>query len=202
MLSPHPGAAENDLNITAVSVKPFAGQKPGPFGLRKNTTEFMQAGYVEAFVQSIFNAMRGSVSGDFGKSTLVVGGDGRYYNKEAIQKILHIAIGNEFGRVLVARGGLLSTPAMSAVIRRRNAFGGLIVSASRNPGGIDTDFGIGYNVSNGEPAAEEMNERIYEFTLLINHYYWFQGDDIEIDKVGVQTCALTEVEVFEPSTSE
>ncbi len=169
----HAGATGNELHITTVSVKAFAGQRPGTSGLRKKTKEFMQAGYVESFVQSTFNAMRGSVSGDFSKSTLVVGGDGRYYNKEAIQKILHIAIGNEFGRVLVARGGILSTPAMSAVIRRRKAFGGLILSASHNPGGIDADFGIKYNVSNGGPAPEDITERIYEFTQRINHYYWF-----------------------------
>ena len=194
----HAGAPGNELNITTVSVKAFAGQRPGTSGLRKKTKEFMQPGYVEAFVQSVFNAMRRPVSGDFSKSTLVIGGDGRYYNKEAIQKILHIAIGNEFGRVLVARGGILSTPAMSAVIRRRNAFGGLILSASHNPGGIDADFGIKYNVSNGGPAPEDVTERIYEFTERINHYYWFQCDDIQIDKIGKRTYAATEVEVFDP----
>lgn len=193
------GAPGNHLNITAVSVKPFAGQKPGASGLRKKAKEFMQAGYVEAFVQSIFNAMRGPASGDFSKFTLVVGGEGNY-SREAIQKILHVTIGNEFGRVLVARGGILSAPAMSAVIRRRNAFGGLIVCASHNTGSIDTDFGIVYNVSNGEPAPEEITERIYEFTQFINHYYWFQGDDIDISKAGMQTYALTEIEVFEPRT--
>jgi phosphoglucomutase len=192
------GAAGNELKITTVSVKPFAGQRPGTSGLRKKTKEFMQPGYVEAFVQSVFNAMRGSVSGDFSKSTLVVGGDGRYYNKEAIQKILHIAIGNEFGRVMVARGGILSTPAMSAVIRRRKAFGGLVLSASHNPGGIDADFGIKYNVSNGGPAPEDITERIYEFTQFINHYYWFQCDDIEIGKIGKQTYVATEIEIFDP----
>jgi phosphoglucomutase len=198
MLPSQAGATGNELNITTVSVKPFAGQRPGTSGLRKKTREFMQPGYLEAFVQSTFNAMRRPVSGDFSKSTLVVGGDGRYYNKEAIQKILHIAIGNEFGRVLVARGGILSTPAMSAVIRRRKAYGGLILSASHNPGGIDADFGIKYNVSNGGPAPEDITERIYEFTQHINHYYWFQCDDIEIDKIGKQTYAATEVEVIDP----
>src|SRR5260370_18901627 len=98
----------------------------------------MQPGYVEAFVQSIFNAMRSSVNGDFSKSTLVVGGDGRYYNKEAIQKILHVAIGNEFGRVLVARGGILSIPAMSAVIPLPKVFAGVFPFSSHNPGRIDT----------------------------------------------------------------
>jgi len=194
-------AAGNDLKITTVSVRPFAGQRPGTSGLRKKSEEFAQAGYIEAFVQSTFNAMRGSVSGDFGKSTLVVGGDGRYYIERAIQKILHVAIGNEFGRVLVARGGFLSTPAMSAVIRGRKAFGGLTVSASHNASGIDADFSIGYNVANGEPAPGEITERIYEFTQFINHYYWFEGGDIEINKAGTQTYALTEIEVFDPPSS-
>ncbi len=146
----------------------------------------------------VFNAMRGSVAGDFSKSTLVVGGDGRYYNQEAIQKILHIAIGNEFGRIMVAREGLLSTPAMSAVIRRRQAFGGLILSASHNPGGIDGDFGIKYNIHNGGPAPEDVTERIHEFTQRINHYYWFECEDIDIGKDGKQGYAASEVEVFDP----
>jgi phosphoglucomutase len=198
MLSSHAGAPRNDLNITTISVKPFAGQRPGISGLRKKTTEFMQPGYVEAFVQSTFNAMRGSVSGDFNRSTLVVGGDGGFHSKEAMQKILHIAIGNEFGRVLVARGGSLSAAAMSAVIRRRKTLGGLILSASPNTGGMDADFGIKYYVSNGGPAPEGIRERIYEFTQFINHYYWFQGDDIDIHKVSIQTYAVTEIEVFDP----
>jgi phosphoglucomutase len=198
MLPPHADASENDLNITTVSVKPFARQKPGPTGLQMKATEFMQAGYVEAFVQSIFNAMRGSVNGDFSKCTLVVGGNGHDSNNQAMQKILHIAIGNEFGRLLVARRGILSTAAMSAVIRSRKAFGGLIVSASHDAGGADADLRIQYNASNGEAAPEGTAERIYEFAQHINHYYWFQGDDIEINTVGTQTCALTEIEVFDP----
>src|ERR1039457_3126755 len=127
------------LNIATMTVTPFEGQRPGTSGLRKKTPEFMQPGYVEAFVQSTCNALRGSVQGDFSKSTLVVGGDGRYYNREAIRKILSIAVGNQFGRVMVARAGLLSTPALSPVIRRHKALGGLILSASHNPGGIDAD---------------------------------------------------------------
>jgi len=189
---------QNQLNITPKTIARFPGQRPGTSGLRKKTREFMQAGYVEAFVQSVFNAMRGSAAGDFSNSTLVVGGDGRYYNREAIQKILHIAIGNEFGRVMVARDGLLSTPAMSAVIRRRQAFGGLILSASHNPGGIDGDFGIKYNIHNGGPAPEDVTERIYEFTQFINHYYWFEGEDIDISKDGTHRYAATDIEVFDP----
>lgn len=198
MLSSTTGSTGNDLNITTISVTPFAGQRPGTSGLWKKAVEFMQPGYIEAFVQSIFNGMRGSVSGDFSKSALVVGADRRDYNKEAIQKILHVAIGNEFGRVLAPSGGILSTPAMSAVILSRKALGGLLLCAANNTGGIDADFGIRYNVSNGEPAPEAVSERIYEFTQLINHYYWFQYDDIKADKVGMQTYALTEVEVFGP----
>jgi phosphoglucomutase len=188
----------NKLNITTVTIKPFEGQRPGTSGLRKKTREFMQPGYVEAFIQSVFNALRGSVEGDFSKQTLVVGGDGRHYNREAIRKILGIAVGNEFGRVMVARGGLLSTPAMSAVIRRRKALGGLILSASHNPGGIDADFGIKYNIQNGGPAPEAVTERIFEFTQLINHYYWADCPEIDIDREGKQRCEATEVEVFDP----
>jgi phosphoglucomutase len=198
MFSSHTGTAGSDLRITTVSVKPFDGQRPGASGLWKKTSEFMQPGYVEAFVQSTLNAMRGSVSGDFSKSTLVVGADWRDHNNEVVQKILHVAVGNEFGRILVPCGGILSTPAMSAVILSRKAFGGLIVSAAHGAGSIDADFGIRYSVSDGQPAPESVTERIFEFTQLINHYYWFQGDDIEIDKAGRQTYALTEIEVFDP----
>lgn len=188
----------DELKITTVPVKAFAGQRPGTSGLRKKTREFMQPGFVEAFVQSVFNAMRGAVAGDFSKSTLVVGGDGRYYNREAIGKILRVAIGNEFGRVMVARDGLLSTPAMSAVIRGHKAFGGLILSASHNPGGIDADFGMKYNIQNGGPAPEEITERIYEFSQLINHYYWAERPDVDIGREGRQQYGRTEVEVFDP----
>jgi len=198
MSSSYIDTAGNDLKITTVSVKPFAGQRPSTSGLWKKTREFMQPGYIEAFVQSTFNAMRGSASGDFSKSTLVVGADWRDYNKEAVQKILHVAIGNEFGRILVACGGILSAPAMSAVILSRKALGGLILSAAHSTGSTDADFGIRYNISDGEPAPEAITERIYEFTQLINHYYWFQCNDIEINKSGTMIYALTEIEVFDP----
>jgi phosphoglucomutase len=186
------------MSITTITVKPFDGQRPGTSGLRKKTREFMQPGYIEAFVQSIFNALRGSVAGDFSRSTLVVGGDGRYYNREAVRKILSIAVGNQFGHVVVARGGLLSTPAMSAVIRRRHALGGLILSASHNPGGIDADFGIKYNIQNGGPAPEAVTERIHEFTQHINHYYWAECPGIDIDTESKQRYEATDVEIFDP----
>src|SRR5579872_3377286 len=193
-----PSAGSHTPKITAIALHPFTDQKPGTSGLRKKTREFMQPGYVEAFVQAVFNVMRKDVEGDLSRSTLVVGGDGRYYNKEAIQKILRVSIGNEFGHVLVARDGLLSTPAMSAVIRARKASGGLILSASHNPGGIDGDFGIKFNTANGGPAPEEITERIYEFTQFINHYYWAEIPDIDISQPGVQRFGATAIEIFDP----
>jgi phosphoglucomutase len=197
MLSSHGSAAGNDLNITTISVKPFAGQRPDISGLWKKAKEFMQPGYVEAFVQATFNATRGSVSGDFSKSTLVLGGEGDS-SKEVIQKILRVAIGNEFGRVLVAREGILSESGVSAVIRRRKALGGLFLSANGRTSDVDADFGIKYIISNGEPAPQDITERIYEFTQLINHYYWFESDDIELHNLGTQTYAVTAIEVFDP----
>src|SRR5262245_62140898 len=157
-------------NIQFIPTTPFSDQRPGTSGLRKKTRVFMKPHYLENFVQSVFNAVREEAEADFRQQTLVVGGDGRYYNRAAIQTILRLAAANGFGRVLVGRGGLLSTPAASAVIRRRGATGGLILSASHNPGGIEEDFGIKYNIRNGGPAPEAVTERIYQQTLAINEY--------------------------------
>ena len=129
-------------SVQTVQTKPFEGQRPGTSGLRKKTRVFMQPGYLENFVQSVFDAVRGDAPEGFGAETLVVGGDGRYYNREAVQTIIRMAAANGFRTLLVGRGGILSTPAVSAVIRRRKALGGLVLSASHNPGGIDEDFGI------------------------------------------------------------
>src|SRR5438270_13332253 len=117
-------------NVRTVPTTPFDGQRPGTSGLRMKTRVFMQPGYLENFVQSVFDAVRPDASGGFDKETLVVGGDGRFYNREAIQTIIRMAAANGFSRLLVGRGGILSTPAVSAVIRRRDAFGGLVLSAS------------------------------------------------------------------------
>src|SRR5499433_3643371 len=125
--------------MKTIATTPFSDQRPGTSGLRKKTRVFMQPHYLENFVQSAFNTVHENTGADFGKSTLVVGGDGRYYNRPAIQIILRMAAANGFHRVMVGRGGILSTPAMSAVIRRRDALGGLILSASHNPGGINED---------------------------------------------------------------
>src|SRR5690348_10164052 len=131
------------MSLRVVATALFEGQKPGTSGLRKKVPVFQQPNYVENFVQAIFDSLEG-IAGQL----LVVGGDGRFYNREAIQTILKMAAANGFGRVLVGRGGLLSTPAASCVIRRHRAFGGIVLSASHNPGGPDGDFGIKYNIGN------------------------------------------------------
>ncbi len=144
------------MAVKTVATKPIEGQKPGTSGLRKQTRVFMQPGYLENFVQSIFNA----VGGLDGK-TLTLGGDGRYFNKRAIQTILKMAAANGAAAVLVGQNGILSTPAASAVIRRRGTDGGLILSASHNPAGEDGDFGLKYNIPAGGPAPESVTAAIY-----------------------------------------
>ncbi|HEX8097810.1 MAG TPA: alpha-D-glucose phosphate-specific phosphoglucomutase, partial [Pyrinomonadaceae bacterium] len=154
--------------------------------------------YLENFVQSVFNAVLAETEAGFGGETLVVGGDGRYYNREAIQTILRMAAANGFGRVLVGRGGILSTPAASAVIRRRGALGGLVLSASHNPGGLDEDFGVKYNVRNGGPAPEAVTERIYRQTLDITEYLTLEHPDIDLDSEGAFRIGDTEVVIIDP----
>src|SRR5258705_8531430 len=179
--------------MKTISTTPFLDQRPGTSGLRKKTRTFMQPHYVENFVQSVFNAVRESTDADFRQETLVVGGDGRYYNRAAAQTILRMAAANGFGRVLVGRGGLLSTPAISAVIRRRGALGGLVLSASHNPGGIDADFGIKYNVRNGGPAPEAITERIYQQTLKITKDHTLDHPDLDLEPEGTLLLVNTQV---------
>src|SRR5919202_634876 len=173
-----------DTNLKTVRTTPFSDQRPGTSGLRKKTRHFMQPHYVENFVQSVFNTIRDDAGGQFEKETLVVGGDGRFYNREATQIILRMAAANGFGRVMVGRGGLMSTPAVSATIRRRKALGGLVLSASHNPGGIDEDFGIKYNIRNGGPAPESVTERIYAETQKITEYRTVAYTDIDLEREG------------------
>jgi phosphoglucomutase len=144
------------MTIQTVATTPFAGQRPGTSGLRKKVTEFQKPGYLENFVEAIFLTL-----GDCSGRTLVVGGDGRYFNREAIQTILHMAAAHGVARMLVGRGGILSTPAVSCVIRKHGAFGGIVLSASHNPGGPDGDFGIKYNIENGGPAPEKITDTIF-----------------------------------------
>jgi phosphoglucomutase len=181
------------MNIQTITTTPFAGQKPGTSGLRKKVTVFQQPHYLENFVQSIFNSLD-----DFQGKTLVVGGDGRYYNKTATQIILKMAAANGFGRVLVGQNGILSTPAASAVIRKNHAFGGIILSASHNPGGPDGDFGIKYNISNGGPAPEGVTEEIYQQTLVIKEYRIANLPDIDLSQPGSTQLGNMTVEVIDP----
>ncbi|MCY4285428.1 MAG: alpha-D-glucose phosphate-specific phosphoglucomutase [Thiotrichales bacterium] len=181
------------MNVRTIPTTPIEGQKPGTSGLRKKTAVFMETGYLENFVQSVFDA----VGGLDGK-TLTVGGDGRYFNERAIQTILAMAAANGAARVLVGRGGLLSTPAASAVIRARGTDGGLILSASHNPGGADGDFGIKYNIPNGGPAPESITDAIYRRSLEIGEYRILDAEEVDLSTTGAQSLGATTVEVIDP----
>ncbi|QFT58859.1 Phosphoglucomutase [Sulfitobacter sp. THAF37] len=181
------------MTILTHACTPVSGQKPGTSGLRKKTRVFMEPGYVECFVQSIFNA----IDGADGK-TFVIGGDGRFFNAEAIQTILRMAAANGAERAIVGQGGLLSTPAASHLIRKRRAQGGLILSASHNPGGIDADFGLKYNVSNGGPAPESVTAEIFEQTRTIDSYKTLDTDDIDLGELGKTTLGDMTVEIVDP----
>ena len=178
--------------ILTVPTLPFADQKPGTSGLRKKVTVFQQPHYIENFVQSVFNSLDA-----FAGQTLVVGGDGRYLNREAIQVILRMAAANGFGRVLLGQGGILSTPAASNVIRKYGAFGGLVLSASHNPGGPDEDFGIKYNIGNGGPAPESVTDAIFANTTGIASYRTLDAADIDLDTLGTVDLAGMTVEVID-----
>jgi phosphoglucomutase len=181
------------MNIRTVSTTPFSDQKPGTSGLRKSVTVFQQPHYLENFVQSIFDALEG-----YQGQTLVLGGDGRYYNRQAIQTILKMAAANGVGRILVGCGGILSTPAASCIIRQYKAFGGIILSASHNPGGPNGDFGIKYNITNGGPAPEKVTEAIYERSKVIDSYKILDAGDINLDKLSVLRLGEMAVEVIDP----
>ncbi len=183
----------NAMTILTIETTPFADQKPGTSGLRKRTRAFMAPNYLENFVQSIFDSLEG-----FKGKTLVLGGDGRYFNDVAIQKIIRIAAANGFGSVLVGQNGLLSTPAASHVIRHHKAFGGLVLSASHNPGGPDGDFGIKYNVGNGGPASEKITEAVFERSRVIDRYFTVDTPDVDLSRLGTQYTEGMAVEVIDP----
>jgi len=172
---------------------PILGQKPGTSGLRKKTRVFMAPGYLENFVQATFDAI-GGVAG----KTLILGGDGRYFGTEAAQVILKMAAANGAARVIVGQGAWLSTPAASHLIRARGADGGLILSASHNPGGPDEDFGVKYNIANGGPAPEAVTEAIFAATLKISEYHKAEAPDIDLAALGEQRLAGMVVEVVDP----
>jgi len=180
------------MTMSTINTVPFDGQRPGTSGLRKKVRVFQQSHYLENFVQSVFDSI-----GNYAGQTLVVGGDGRYFNREAIQVILKMAAANGFGKVLVGQGGILSTPAASCVIRKYNAFGGLILSASHNPAGPDDDFGIKYNIANGGPAPEGVTEAIFARTENISEYRITDCNDVNLDEIGSLTLGGMQVEVID-----
>ena len=176
-----------------VATKPYADQKPGTSGLRKKVSVFRQPHYVENFVQSTFDSLEG-----FAGQTLVIGGDGRYYNREAIQKAIRIAAANGFGRIVVGRGGWLSTPAVSALIRSIGAYGGIILSASHNPGGPEGDFGIKYNIANGGPAPEKITDAIFARTKSIDVYRTLETPDVDLDTLGESAVGGATLAIVDP----
>lgn len=180
------------MSVKKVSTKPFKDQRPGTSGLRKKVTTFQQPHYLENFIQSIFD-----VIGEIKGKTIVLGGDGRFHNKEALQIIIKMTAANGIGRTMVGLGGILSTPAASCVIRKHNLLGGIILSASHNPGGPKGDFGVKYNVENGGPSPEHVTESIYKRSLEIDTYHIFDVSDVDLDHLGENHIGDMVVEVFD-----
>ena len=183
------------MQIETIATHPYNDQNPGTSGLRKKVKTFQQPGYLENFVQSIFDSLH-----DFTGKTLVLGGDGRYFNRTAIQIIIKMAAANGFGKIIIGQGGLLSTPAASHLIRKNNAFGGLILSASHNPGGPDQDFGIKYNVGNGGPAPEKDTNAFYQRSLIIDSYKTALIEDVDLDQIGTHQIDKLNVTIIDPVT--
>ncbi|MCJ2023817.1 alpha-D-glucose phosphate-specific phosphoglucomutase [Methylobacterium sp. J-067] len=181
------------MTPTTIETMPYADQKPGTSGLRKKVPVFRQRHYVENFVQAIFDSIP-----DKAGQTLVLGGDGRFLNREVVQTILKLAAGNGFGRVLVGRGGLLSTPAASCVIRKHKAIGGIILSASHNPGGPEGDFGIKFNAANGGPAPESLTDAIFARAKAITRFTLVEAPDLDLDTLGETRLGAMAVEVIDP----
>ncbi|NIR30057.1 MAG: alpha-D-glucose phosphate-specific phosphoglucomutase [Gammaproteobacteria bacterium] len=181
------------MAIRTVDTRPIEGQKPGTSGLRKRVHTFQQENYLENFIQCIFDALREHVG-----QTLVVGGDGRYFNRDALQTILKMAAANGVARMRVGRGGILSTPAASCAIRKHQAFGGIVLSASHNPGGPEADFGIKFNASNGGPAPEKITDAIFRLTQRIHRYRILEVPDVDLDRIGESRLGDMTVEVFDP----
>lgn len=184
------------MPVQQITTTPFSDQKPGTSGLRKKVPHFQQPHYVQNFVQSIFDVLEG-----FDGHALVVGGDGRYYNRDVIQIVIKMAAANGFGRVIVGQGGILSTPAASNLIRQRKAFGGIILSASHNPGGPNEDFGIKYNASNGGPAPEKITDAMFARSKVIDSYFiTTDAADVALDDIGEVKLGNMVVEIVDPVT--
>mmetsp|Transcript_8438 Transcript_8438/g.20281 ORF Transcript_8438/g.20281 Transcript_8438/m.20281 type:complete len:562 (+) Transcript_8438:198-1883(+) len=186
--------ASQGVAVKSVPTAPIEGQKTGTSGLRKKTKVFMGENYLANWVQSLFSSLSGEIEG----KTIGLGGDGRYFNKEAAQTIIKLAAGNGVKKVVVGRDALMSTPAMSAVIRELGLFGGIVMSASHNPGGPEEDFGIKFNYNSGEPAPERITDAIYDITLKISEYKMADIPDVDLSTVGVTKFGDFEVEVVDP----
>ncbi len=183
------------MHVETIATLPYGDQNPGTSGLRKKVKTFQQPTYLENFVQAIFDSLDG-----FSGQTLVLGGDGRYFNRTAIQSIIKIAAANGFGKLIIGQGGLLSTPAASHIIRKYGAFGGLVLSASHNPGGPDEDFGIKYNVGNGGPAPEKYTDAFYKRSQVIDSYKIAVMEDVDLDQVGTHQLDGFTVTIIDPVT--
>ncbi len=181
------------MAVRVIATTPFNDQKPGTSGLRKKVPVFRQPHYLENFVQAIFDVIAAPPG-----SALALGGDGRFYNREAIQVILKMAAANGFGRVLVGQGGILSTPAASHVIRKYGLFGGLVLSASHNPGGPEGDFGIKYNIGNGGPAPEKVTEAVFARSKDLAEYRILEAADVSLDQIGETRLGDMLVQVIDP----
>ncbi len=181
------------MTIRTHATTPFDGQKPGTSGLRKKVRVFQQPGYAENFIQSVFDVVPRPAG-----ATLVLGGDGRFHNRTVIQQAIRMAAANGYARVLVGQGGILSTPAASHVIRKYGASGGLILSASHNPGGPDEDFGIKYNIANGGPAPEGVTEAIFARTGTIDRWLDVDAPDVDLDTLGETQVGDLTVQVIDP----
>ena len=179
--------------IVTVRTTPYEGQAPGTSGLRKKVRVFQQPGYAENFIQSVFDVVQPAPG-----AALVIGGDGRFHNREVIQQAIRMAAANGYGRVLVGQGGILSTPAASHVIRKYGASGGLVLSASHNPGGPDEDFGIKYNIANGGPAPEGVTSAIHARTTQIDRWLTVEAADVDLDSVGEVVVGDMVVQVIDP----
>jgi phosphoglucomutase len=181
--------------IKTVPTTPYMDQRPGTSGLRKKVPEFQQPNYVQNFIQSIFDSLEG-----YKGKTLVIGGDGRYFNPEAIQIIVKMAAANGFGKLIIGKDGICSTPAVSNLIRKKKTFGGIILSASHNPGGPKEDFGIKYNIGNGGPAPEKITEAIFARSKVIDRYLIEDSPDIDLGKLGGIEQAGMAIEIIDPVT--
>lgn len=179
--------------IKHIKTEPFSDQNPGTSGLRKKVSVFQSKNYAENFIQSIFDCV-----GEKAGALLIVGGDGRYYNREVIQKLIKMAAANGFEKLMIGRGGILSTPAASHLIRKFKALGGIILSASHNMGGPNGDFGIKYNIANGGPAPEKVTNAIFARSKVIDEYLIEESEDIDLDVTGHYLIGDMVVEIIDP----